>query len=231
MTGQLKRAALASLKGNWGLGVGAVLLAQIVVGAGSSMVYFPFMIAMMPFVAAGAATEGDETISAIGIILMLLLYILYILVTLFLSGIMAMGQYRIFLTLANDEKATVDELFSYFRGWSRMWQACKAVLLPSIYTMLWSLLLIIPGIVKSFSYAMTYFILLDHPDYTVNQAITESRRLMDGRKKDLFVLYLSFIGWFLLGAVTFGLAFLWIVPYMTTAAAHFYRKALAEARG
>lgn len=231
MTGQLKRAALASLKGNWGLGVGAVLLAQIVVGAGSSIVYLPFTLAMVPFMAAGAAVEGDESISIIGVVCMVLLYALYLLVTLFLSGIMAMGQYRVFLTLVDSKKASTDELFSYFRGWTRMWQAFKAVLLPSIYAMLWSLLLIVPGIVKSFSYAMTYFILLDNPDYTVNRAITESRKLMDGRKKDLFLLYLSFIGWLLLGAITFGLAFLWVVPYMTTASAHFYKKALADVRG
>ena len=64
---------------------------------------------------------------------------------------------------------------------------------------------IIPGIIKSFSYAMTYFIINDHPEYSLNQAITESRRMMDGHKMEYFILCLSFIGWFILSCITLGL--------------------------
>jgi len=74
-------------------------------------------------------------------------------------------------------------------------------LLMSVYIILWSMLFVIPGIVKSFSYAMTPYILYEHPELSPNAAITESRRMMDGNKGRLFCLELSFIGWHLLSAV------------------------------
>ena len=92
-------------------------------------------------------------------------------------------------------------------------------LLVNLYLFLWTLLFIIPGIIKSFSYAMTYFIINDHPEYSLNQAITESRRMMDGHKMEYFILCLSFIGWFILSCITLGIGFLWLIPYFYTTSA------------
>ena len=86
------------------------------------------------------------------------------------------------------------------------------------------LLFIIPGIIKSFSYAMTYFIINDHPEYSINQAITESRRMMDGHKMEYFILCLSFIGWFILSCITLGIGFLWLIPYFYTTSAAFMKR-------
>ena len=83
---------------------------------------------------------------------------------------------------------------------------------------------IIPGIIKSFSYAMTYFIINDHPEYSLNQAITESRRMMDGHKMEYFILCLSFIGWFILSCITLGIGFLWLIPYFYTTSATFTKR-------
>ena len=83
---------------------------------------------------------------------------------------------------------------------------------------------IIPGIIKSFSYAMTYFIINDHPWYSLNQAITESRRMMDGHKMEYFILCLSFIGWFILSCITLGIGFLWLIPYFYTTSAAFTKR-------
>ena len=83
---------------------------------------------------------------------------------------------------------------------------------------------IIPGIIKSFSYAMTYFIINDHPEYSLNQAITESRRMMDGHKMEYFILCLSFIGWFILSCITLGIGFLWLIPYFYTTSAAFTKR-------
>ena len=96
-------------------------------------------------------------------------------------------------------------------------------LLYEIFLLLWTLLFIIPGIVKSYSYAMTFYIKVDHPEYSADQAITESRILMQGNKLKLFMLDLSFIGWILLGSLCFGIGVLWVVPYMESAHAEFYR--------
>ena len=90
------------------------------------------------------------------------------------------------------------------------------------------LLFIIPGIIKSFSYAMTYFIINDHPEYSINQAITESRRMMDGHKMEYFILCLSFIGWFILSCITLGIGFLWLIPYFYTTSAAFYEEIAEE---
>ena len=94
--------------------------------------------------------------------------------------------------------------------------------LMELKTFLWTLLLIVPGIIKSFAYAMTPFILVDHPEYSASEAIKESERLMQGHKFDLFWLYLSFIGWIILSIVTCGIGFFWLMPYLTSAQADFY---------
>ena len=97
------------------------------------------------------------------------------------------------------------------------------ILVP-IFTFLWSLLFIIPGMVKSFSYAMTFYIKRDHPEYTATQAITASRELMDGHKLDLFCLRFFFIGWVLLSILTFGIGFIWVTPYIQAAETAFYEE-------
>ena len=96
-------------------------------------------------------------------------------------------------------------------------------LLCSIYLVLWTLLFIIPGIVKSLSYAMTPFILLENPYMSAKEAITASRKLMDGHKGELFILGLSFIGWEFLCVLTCGIGYLFLNPYMNAAHAAFYR--------
>ncbi len=102
------------------------------------------------------------------------------------------------------------------------------MLLMSIYVSLWSLLLIIPGIIKSYAYAMTPFILNDEPDLDADATIHRSRELMYGHKADLFLLDLSFIGWAFLCCLTLGIGFLWLYPYVYTAHAAFYEDVKAE---
>ena len=97
-------------------------------------------------------------------------------------------------------------------------------ILVTIFTFLWSLLFIIPGIVKSYSYAMAFYIRNDHPEYTATEAITKSREMMRGYKGKLFLLDLSFIGWIIVGALCCGIGTLWVYPYMEMARAHFYQE-------
>lgn len=101
-------------------------------------------------------------------------------------------------------------------------------LLTTAYTLLWFMLLIIPGIIKGYSYSMTYYVLEDNPDLSGDKAIEESMRLMDGHKWELFCLHLSFIGWALLCILTLGIGILWLIPYMNTAQAAFYENLKAE---
>lgn len=87
-------------------------------------------------------------------------------------------------------------------------------LLKQLYIALWTILFFIPGLIKTYSYYLAEFISRKNPNKTANECITESRQLMDGHKWELFVLQLSFIGWHLLAWITFGIAYIWIAPYI-----------------
>ena len=98
--------------------------------------------------------------------------------------------------------------------------------LQALYLALWSLLFVIPAIVKFFSYALAPYIMAENPHMSANEAITESRKMMDGNKANLFKLYLSFIGWFILmGVPVIGVAIaIWVMPYVQAAVAEFYEE-------
>lgn len=104
-------------------------------------------------------------------------------------------------------------------------------LLISIYTFLWTLLFIIPGIVKGLSYSMANFIMAENPDIKPSDAIKESQKLMDGNKLDYFVLGLSFIGWHILDIFTLGILSIWLQPYIYTTKAAFYEAVKNEKYG
>ena len=85
-----------------------------------------------------------------------------------------------------------------------------------------------PSIIKALAYSMTYFISKDHPEYSIDECIEASKRMMDGHKGELFILELSFIGWILLSILTLGIGLLWLAPYMDTTIAHYYEELKAE---
>ena len=126
-----------------------------------------------------------------------------------------------------EESVDLENLFDGFRG-GRYTRVFCALFLVNLFTFLWALLLIIPGIMKAFSYALTPYIIMDEPELTARQAITRSCEIMQGRRWKLFCLYLSFIGWGILSLLTFGIGILWLVPYMNASIAAFYEDARAE---
>lgn len=134
---------------------------------------------------------------------------------------------RIYLMMLSDKKPEVKDSFS---GFDDFWSAFKVTFLVGLFTFLWSLLFIIPGIVKSYSYSMSMYILAENKGKGALECINESRAMTDGHKADLFVLSLSFIGWILLGYITLGIAYIWVVPYMQATLANAYEslKPVAE---
>ena len=100
--------------------------------------------------------------------------------------------------------------------------------LMDLKVLLWTLLLIIPGIIMTFAYAMTPYILEEHPEIGAWDASTRSREMMKGHKIDLFWLYLSFIGWVILGILTFGIGYFWLSPYVSCSEIGFYNDLKAE---
>lgn len=135
----------------------------------------------------------------------------------------------IYLKLTQYMTPEVGELFAHF---NKFWAAFKVTFLCGLFTFLWSLLLVIPGSIKAYSYSMAMYILSENPEIGALEAINRSKAMMDGHKMELFVLQLSFIGWYLLCAVTFGIAGVWVIPYVNATMANFYnsiKNTVAEA--
>ncbi|MBE6616932.1 MAG: DUF975 family protein [Ruminococcaceae bacterium] len=143
----------------------------------------------------------------------------------FFVGLFAYGIMVAFLAMARTNKLEFTDLFSGFNNFGTVF---GATLLKAIYTVLWTLLFFIPGFVKSYSYAMTEYILADEPDLKCNEAITKSRKMMNGHKMELFILDLSFIGWAFLCALTLGILTFYVTPYMLTTRAKFYENLKAN---
>ncbi|MEY8349248.1 DUF975 family protein [Bacillus cereus] len=204
MISQLKREALNALSGRWGLAVGATLLIGILIGTVELAMTGIFSIFL-------GWKEARESIT-VSIVAMIII------------GPITLGAYYLVLNAVRGKEVRIGYIFKWLSDGSKIMKSFSTYLLMYVYLILWTLLLIIPGIIKSFSYSMTYFILNDHPEYTANQAITESRHMMDGHKMDYFLLCLSFLGWFILSVVTFGIGFLWLAPYFYTTSAAFYEE-------
>ena len=168
--------------------------------------------------------SGDKDSPAILHLIGLVLFILALPLT--------WGYQTLFLGAVRGGEATAKDMFEGYNKelFSRV---LTTTLLYYVYVFLWSLLLLIPGCIKSYSYAMTPYILKDNPEMKNNAAIEESMRMMDGHKLELFLLDLSFIGWAILSILTCCIGFLWLVPYMNMARVNFYedlKKASVEVK-
>ena len=129
--------------------------------------------------------------------------------------------YMVFLngTYGDQPKAS-----TLFEGYKKEYFGKSIILyfLVVIFTCLWSLLLVIPGIIMAFAYSMSWFVLAENPNMTAREAIRESKEIMNGHKMDFFVLSLSFIPWILLVYVTLGIASIYVMPYMQLTITNFY---------
>ncbi len=130
------------------------------------------------------------------------------------------GLALIFMKLSYHDNAEVGDLFVPFQNFANTF---FAGFLVTIFTFLWTLLLVVPGIVKGIAYSQTFFIMNEHPDFTGKEAIDASQGMMLGHKWEYFVLSLSFIGWFLLCIITFGLMLFYVLPYYQATMAEYYR--------
>lgn len=232
---QFKNEALEALHGNWGKAILLTLLLYITIGFFSGPVSYQSvqlqnymqehagamqstykMTAMLQDPAFLTLSQKVNSASSLLTIAMILL-----LLPLMLGYANA---FRKLLTAGDNNLVSSAVGFTFSNYWRKVW----TLLLMRIMIYLWTLLLIIPGIIKSLSYAMTPYILVDNPELTASEAIHRSRMMMKGHKFDLFYLYLSFIGWFFLCILTFGIGFLWFFPYIQTTEASFYEEIKAD---
>ena len=211
---ELRAIARRNLEGTWGISVGVALAAAIlgglIVGTGSN-INFNFnedTVRNLPPIFWTVLLPLVSVAGLLGI------------VSFILGGTVELGYAKFLLKQYDRKQLQFSDLFSQFE---RFGTGFAQKFLRTLYTCLWALLLVIPGIVKGLSYAMTPFILEEHPEMTASEAIKASMRLMDGHKMDLFILGLTFIGWQILACLTMGIGFLFLNPYMNAAYAAFYR--------
>ena len=141
--------------------------------------------------------------------------------TLLIAPALGLGLIIMTLKVARLESIQVSDLFN---GFNYILKAFGITFMVGLFTFLWSLLLIIPGIIASYRYSMALYILADNPQIGVMEAITQSKEMTYGYKGSLFVLQLSFIGWAILANFTFGILYLWLLPYMYVTYSYFYLK-------
>ena len=230
-----RRIARNSLTNKWLIAVAVGLVASILGGIGSNGPEFKVNIdgsnIAMNFNMAGqtiysTGTNGGIN-SEIGAFILASLPIiitaaLFMAVIYFVLGsFVGVGYAKFNLNLVDRNKASFENLFEYFSNWKT---TTITRLLRALYTFLWSLLFIIPGIVAGYSYAMTEYILAEDPELTAEEAIAQSKSMMMGNRWRLFCLQFSFIGWDILATLAFGIGHLWLTPYKQAAYAAFYRE-------
>lgn len=198
---QLRQMARQRLKGNWGQPILVVILYTIITTLASKTGLIEKQVLFLDI----PLTYTKSTPTTY-LVMLLALPIAY-------------GLAIYFLDFARERQVSVGTLFSGYKDAPRM---IINQILIGLYTFLWTLLFVIPGIVKSISYSMSLYILKDNPDISANKAITLSKEMMKGHKAEYFLLQLSFIGWFILSAFTFGIGLIWLIPYIHTTNAYFY---------
>lgn len=228
-----RQEARAALQGKWPLAILVGLVAAILGGATSGGPEFKInftggsLNANIQYAGQTIYSWGDGITPGLravlvgGAIYLILAAIVLGVLYFILGSVIEVGYARFNLNLTAGEKPPFETLFSYFPNWKTV---AMARLLQTVYILLWTLLLVIPGIVAGYSYAMTDYILAEHPELTAGEAIAQSKAMMAGNRWRLFCLQFSFIGWGILCALTLGIGNLALRPYEMAAIAAFYRE-------
>ncbi|MGI5898952.1 MAG: DUF975 family protein [Christensenellales bacterium] len=232
-----KRDALDSLRGKWGISLVVSLIVVLLGGdsSGSSFSYNLFnglnsstggnSIFMDNFADNFSGNFPDITAAPYSYILSSILATSAIVIFVFslawsiIGASATLGHKLYYTSLIRREAVRVDMIFSRFTIWLKAWGLS---LFTGLFIFLWSLLLIIPGIIAAYRYSMAPYIMSENPDIGIREAVDISKDMMNGNKGRLFVLELSFIGWAILASFTLGIGFLWLNPYMEAARASFY---------
>ncbi|HYE84129.1 MAG TPA: DUF975 family protein [Clostridia bacterium] len=206
---QLKIAAKENLDGKWLVAIAVTLVAWLLVEAftykngGNTS----FRLVMENGNLVRAANPNSSTNNLMS------------LVSFIIGGPIYYGVAGYFLKLARRIPAEFTDMFSGFSLFKTNFVLNFFIIL---FTALWTLLLIVPGIIASIKYSMAYYIVNDDPGTGALEAIRRSKEMMDGHKMRFFEMWLGFLGWFILGIVTFGLGMIYAIPYYRAAKANFY---------
>lgn len=215
---EYKNDALVALKGNWAQSVLTAFVVMVI----SELTYL--------------ISWGFDRLSVISIVekgewvlpmLTGLMAVIMLSYTLFLVLPVSVGLANAFNRLYLKSEGYVLENMKSL-AFSDIGRSIAGMLMMSIVTLLYSLLLWVPGVIASLALFLVPYILKDNPELSIMDTLRLSRKMMEGHKWQLFKLQLSFIGWLLLSLLTLGIGYLWLLPYMMTTCAAFYQDVKAE---
>lgn len=215
----IRATARGKLTGNWALSIGVAVIAALLGGLVTGSSFLPDISKDIEDLPALLSSMDPRLLTGTLRIFVGSGFLGF--VAFLIGGAVELGYAQFLLKQHDGKEIAFNDLFSQFH---RFGQGFAQKFLRGLYIFLWSLLLVIPGIVKSFSYAMTPFIMSDHPELSASEAITHSKEMMDGHKWDLFVLNLTFIGWSILCVLTLNIGYIALNPYLNAAYAVFYRQ-------
>ena len=218
-----KRAALQSLKGNWKVPVLLTLIITLLISClniydlfvSNPTEYSSFSQDGNSFSYEFESHKYSPDFSA-GDLIVLLTSI----ATFLIAGIVEIADAKFYLNLSRFEKPTFSSYINALSLWAK---GILETLWTGLFVYLWSLLFLIPGIIKAIAYSQAFYILAEYPEVSVTQALKISQKITKGYKGDLFVMRLSFLGWALLACLTCGIGFLWLNPYVKNANTYAYR--------
>ena len=197
-----KRAAKDKLRGTW------FPTAAIV-----TVVYF-----VVEALVSKLADKDNYTMSIVALVLNLVV-----------SGVFTIAMAHFYLEYNKLETGVKPEFSTFIDGFNYYLKGILGFLWFFIWYFLWTLLFVIPGIIKAIAYSQMFYILAENPDVSVSKAMRMSIEMTKGHKADIFMTYLSFIGWFLLSCLTAGILFIWTMPYMQLTSVNIYQYLKSEA--
>ncbi len=190
-----KKQARQSLKGNWS-------------SAALVSLFLMAIIVCVGFITKNFKESAEKSFSLISIVF---------------NGITSIAVTRFFLIYSISEKMTRPYFSDFLEGFQHWFIGALASLWRYLWVFLWTLCFIIPGIVKCVAYSQLMFILADNPNISVRKALRLSIIMTNGYKSEIFLMYLSFLGWFILGACTGGILYVWVIPYFEISMANAYK--------
>ena len=217
---ELRQKAWNSLKGKYWAALGVLIVMGIISSIGN--VFTSFSQNLSEVLGLVDPSEMDSVMATGAVVLngaVVISAIIGLLISMLVEGGVAVGLSNYFIK-NTDSKPTFKDAFSGFK--LKYGRNIGTLLLVGIKTVLWSILFIIPGIIKSFEYAIIPYILADDAEISSKDAFKKAKQMMKGNKWRLFKLNFSFIGWFLLCVLTLGIGTFFLIPYVDAANAEFY---------
>lgn len=220
-----RRLARESLAGKWPLSILICIIATILGGSASSSQIFTMKFNKDNTIMSGQLggfTIFDCSVTDLvtGILASVALgMVIYGIVIFLIGSAIEIGQVQYFIRNADHGQGQLNDLTAYLHIFGK---ALGLRIIMTVFICLWSLLLVIPGIIAAYRYSMAVYLMAENPDIGIMEAIDKSKELMAGNKWRFFCLDFSFIGWGILSSLTFGIGYLFLNPYVAQSHAEFY---------